>query len=733
MFSALKSDMANKVHHWYKINPGRSLDKYTLIEATLPSFEATLGDGNTVRQSFRICGLDGWNPENVNLSILSPSLVFVGDNSAEATSLQPAEQPVDVSHSAEDLSPPASQPGAEPPAVNIPFDVTEKITALDKELMEGDITQKGYKKKKSTLLAPFLFGKDFNLEILDRAVRAGDGDQSSASSSLRSNIIGDVRGGNCGGGGGNGGGGGVNSGGMPRQITKNSLNMLGGLGSYCNGGYSNGSSQQGQEMRGGGFMDNGRGDSGIFSGSNPGGAGGGFNDQGFGKIGDGPGLVGPKLGMNQQQSSAGFSSSGGNNMYGIGAVGGGGSRSSSLGSPGSNFGGSGGNGFNNGNQGNSFFNGMNDRSGGGNHGNIDMGNIMISGGLNNMGDEGQQRDMMRSNSDVSMMGSSGDMIGGNFGSGMMEGERGNMSGPRNERSGSRNDMRDIMGSRDTMIGDNFRDILGGSRVTAAPPPLYPAPSFSDPPILNHSPELSLEDRKRELNLFETVNIRNDDQLKEFQSLFENGNYNVDNGLFQSWLPLKLKALGNEREAFQFLLKCRQPKAMEKRKKKRKKTEPEGPDKYDLTSQTWNDIWRAHGQTVDPVRANNTSSSNNNNNKRTRKTAKKSQDVGPSSSPPTALTPTSLCLSTFSNLVINFDHNKTCVSKCVFLEPKQQQSLAAITTPDLLSPEFVKGCLKIVNCNFRHGDPDNSKALVEMISNFANIPGVSDFCQVRLYT
>jgi len=264
------------------------------------------------------------------------------------------------------------------------------------------------------------------------------------------------------GGGGNGGGGGVNSGGMPRQITKNPLNMLGGLGSDRNGGYSNGSSQQGQGMRGGGFMDNGRGDSGIFSGSNPGGAGGGFNDRGFGKIGDGPGLVGPKLGMNQQQSSAGFSSSGGNNTYGIGAVGGGGSRSSSLGSPGSNFGGGGGNGFNNGNQGNSFFNGMNDRGGGGNRGNMDMGNRMMNGRMDNMGGGGQQRDMMRSNSDLmgsrDMMGSRGDMMGSR---GDMMGSRGDMMGSRGDMMGSRGDM---MGSRGDMMGGNFGGgMMGGER------------------------------------------------------------------------------------------------------------------------------------------------------------------------------------------------------------------------------------------------------------------------------
>ena len=40
--------------------------------------------------------------------------------------------------------------------VVITEDVVEKIAELDLELSEGDITQKGYEKKKTNLLAPFL-------------------------------------------------------------------------------------------------------------------------------------------------------------------------------------------------------------------------------------------------------------------------------------------------------------------------------------------------------------------------------------------------------------------------------------------------------------------------------------------------------------------------------------------------------------------------------------------------
>ena len=69
------------------------------------------------------------------------------------------------------IPPPASVPGPEVTSaasapinesrseaadcIELPEDVVEKITALDLELSEGDITQKGYEKKKTKLLAPF--------------------------------------------------------------------------------------------------------------------------------------------------------------------------------------------------------------------------------------------------------------------------------------------------------------------------------------------------------------------------------------------------------------------------------------------------------------------------------------------------------------------------------------------------------------------------------------------------
>lgn len=39
---------------------------------------------------------------------------------------------------------------------SLPPDVREKLAELELELSEGDITQKGYEKKRARLLAPYL-------------------------------------------------------------------------------------------------------------------------------------------------------------------------------------------------------------------------------------------------------------------------------------------------------------------------------------------------------------------------------------------------------------------------------------------------------------------------------------------------------------------------------------------------------------------------------------------------
>ena len=70
------------------------------------------------------------------------------------------------------------------------------------------------------------------------------------------------------------------------------------------------------------------------------------------------------------------------------------------------------------------------------------------------------------------------------------------------------------------------------------------------------------------------------------------------------------------------------------------------------------------------------------------------------------------LSAFSNLVINFDHDKRCARKCFLMDPKQKATLTGVQSPNLLTPEFVKGCIKIVNCNARLGEVEAAREAVD---------------------
>ena len=89
------------------------------------------------------------------------------------------------------------------------------------------------------------------------------------------------------------------------------------------------------------------------------------------------------------------------------------------------------------------------------------------------------------------------------------------------------------------------------------------------------------------------------------------------------------------------------------------------------------------------------------------------------------------LTAFTNLCINFDHDKRCLRKCFLMDPKQKQTLTEIQSPNLLTPDFIKGCIKIINCNSRLGEVEPAKEAVNITSDMGNIPGVSALCQAMI--
>lgn len=82
--------------------------------------------------------------------------------------------------------------------------------------------------------------------------------------------------------------------------------------------------------------------------------------------------------------------------------------------------------------------------------------------------------------------------------------------------------------------------------------------------------------------------------KEFEKLYNQGVYDIDDVLYQCWLLLKIDANGTEEEVFQHILKSRTPSNIQKKVRKRKKVEPEGANKYDPLSAAWTRIYHDRG-------------------------------------------------------------------------------------------------------------------------------------------
>ena len=98
-----------------------------------------------------------------------------------------------------------------------------------------------------------------------------------------------------------------------------------------------------------------------------------------------------------------------------------------------------------------------------------------------------------------------------------------------------------------------------------------------------------------LKTFEFSMLSCEEHQKEFEDLFSKGLYDIDDALYKAWLHLKRDANGTEEEAFRSCLEERTPRDIPKSIRKRRRVEPEGPDKYDPLSQAWTDIYISRGQ------------------------------------------------------------------------------------------------------------------------------------------
>merc|ERR550532_1002709 len=89
------------------------------------------------------------------------------------------------------------------------------------------------------------------------------------------------------------------------------------------------------------------------------------------------------------------------------------------------------------------------------------------------------------------------------------------------------------------------------------------------------------------------------------------------------------------------------------------------------------------------------------------------------------------LAAFTQLYINFEHEKRCMKKCCMMEPKQKATWAEIDVGALVTPDFVKACIRVVMCCMRLGDCQLAREAIELLNQLANINGISALCQAMI--
>merc|ERR1719186_810867 len=86
---------------------------------------------------------------------------------------------------------------------------------------------------------------------------------------------------------------------------------------------------------------------------------------------------------------------------------------------------------------------------------------------------------------------------------------------------------------------------------------------------------------------------------------------------------------------------------------------------------------------------------------------------------------------FTQLYINFEHEKRCLKNCCLMEVKQKQDLGEINDPSFISTDFVKACLKLVMCSMRLGNTRTAREAISLLNRLGEIQGISALCQAMI--
>merc|ERR1719186_859727 len=86
---------------------------------------------------------------------------------------------------------------------------------------------------------------------------------------------------------------------------------------------------------------------------------------------------------------------------------------------------------------------------------------------------------------------------------------------------------------------------------------------------------------------------------------------------------------------------------------------------------------------------------------------------------------------FTQLYINFEHEKRCLKNCCLMEVKQKQALGEVNDPGFISPDFVKACIKLVMCSMRLGNTRTAREAISLLNRLGEIRGISALWQAMI--
>jgi len=100
-------------------------------------------------------------------------------------------------------------------------------------------------------------------------------------------------------------------------------------------------------------------------------------------------------------------------------------------------------------------------------------------------------------------------------------------------------------------------------------------------------------------------------------------------------------------------------------------------------------------------------------------------------PPKPPSPPKPKLAIYTQLCINFEHEKRCTKNCFMMELNQRRTLAEICEPTFVSHDFVKACIGIITCCIRLSDLKMAREAIRLVTRLGEIRGVSTVCQAMI--